>query len=57
MSSPKNRFDPEVHILPCPFNSSCTLPQTENICLFPNYRQCSEFQQKERNLKSSYRIM
>lgn len=45
----------KIHILYCPFNYSCILPQTELICKFPNYKICPEFQIKEKKIKEKYR--
>ncbi|MBY8982144.1 MAG: hypothetical protein KGD57_04285 [Candidatus Lokiarchaeota archaeon] len=44
-------FDPKAHLLPCPFSVSCILPKNGNICKFPGYKVCPEYQIKEKKMK------
>lgn len=44
-------FNPEEHLLPCPFFSSCVLPKRESTCNFPNYKQCSEYNVKVKKIR------
>lgn len=47
----KTGFDPESHLLPCPFSDSCVLPKKEEICNFPSYKECPEYHIKVKKLK------
>ncbi len=45
----------KAHILYCPFDQSCIMPQSETICKFPNYKECPEYKQRLRELKKKAR--
>jgi len=45
-------FNPETHLLPCPFSISCILPKNGDICKFPNYKECCEYQIKAKKIKT-----
>ncbi|MBD3197800.1 MAG: hypothetical protein GF317_22300 [Candidatus Lokiarchaeota archaeon] len=47
----KTDFNPEAYLLPCPFSESCLLPKKTDICSFPNYKVCPEYEVKVRKLK------
>jgi hypothetical protein len=47
----KSEFDPESHLLPCPFSDNCSLPKREDICTFPTYKECAEYREKVKKLK------
>ncbi len=52
MLNVKNRFE-KLYILFCPFSRRCILPQRKSICNFPNYKICSEYQLRKKELKLS----
>ncbi|MBY9005822.1 MAG: hypothetical protein KGD63_03605 [Candidatus Lokiarchaeota archaeon] len=45
-------FNPETHLLPCPFSISCILPKSGSICKFPSYKECSEYHFKTKKIKT-----
>ena len=46
-------YNLETHLLPCPFSISCILPKNDDICKFPCYKECSEYQMKAKKIKSN----
>ncbi len=56
MSSESN-FDPENHILTCPFDKSCNLPKMQSLCHFPEYKVCPDYEVKLQKLKSSVKSL
>lgn len=56
MSSESN-FDPENHILTCPFDKSCNLPKMQSLCHFPEYKVCPDYEVKLQKLKSSIKSL
>ena len=47
----------EDPLLSCPFTRSCHLPKANEVCDFPNYKMCSEYQTGLNKLKSSSKIL
>ncbi|TXT66778.1 MAG: hypothetical protein BAJALOKI3v1_10048 [Promethearchaeota archaeon] len=47
----------EFNILFCPFSESCILPQKCEICKFPNYKQCPEYELKFSKLKRKLKVL
>ncbi|MEJ2294277.1 MAG: hypothetical protein P8Y23_05860 [Candidatus Lokiarchaeota archaeon] len=50
------KFDPEREIQCCAFNHSCTLPKSKEVCNFPNFKACPEYQARMIKLKMSSTI-
>ena len=50
-------FNLERSILSCPFSHKCTLPKIENLCSFPHYKICPEYNFNLKRIKSSTKIM
>ena len=46
----------EDSLLSCPFMRSCHLPKDDEVCDFPNYKICSEYQSGLNKLKSASKI-
>jgi len=46
-------FNPEDHILPCPFYINCILPKNDTLCNFPEYKFCSDYQKMFTELKTT----
>ena len=44
-------------LLSCPFTLSCNLPQGKEVCDFPSYKICPEYQSGLNKLKSSSKIL
>ncbi|MBY9009333.1 MAG: hypothetical protein KGD74_05650 [Candidatus Lokiarchaeota archaeon] len=44
-------------LLPCPFTLSCHLPKANEVCDFPNYKMCSEYQSALNKLKITSKIL
>ncbi len=51
--SSKLNFNPEENMLSCAFNHACTLPKSKEVCNFPNYKECPEYQSRMIKLKAS----
>ncbi|MFW9948669.1 MAG: hypothetical protein ACFFKA_00915 [Candidatus Thorarchaeota archaeon] len=47
----------EDSLLSCPFMRSCHLPKAREVCDFPNYKMCSEYQSGLNKLKSTSKIL
>jgi len=47
----------EDSLLSCPFTLSCHLPKAKEVCGFPNYKMCPEYQSGLNKLKSSSKIL
>ena len=47
----------EDSLLSCPFIRSCHLPKTKEVCDFPNYKICSEYQTDLNKLKSATKVL
>ncbi|MFX1356937.1 MAG: hypothetical protein ACFFA8_06590 [Promethearchaeota archaeon] len=44
-------------LLTCPFSHICNLPKMEDICNFPEYKVCTEYEIKLNRLKSTTKIL
>lgn len=44
-------------LLSCPFMRSCHLPKDKEICDFPNYKLCPEYQLDLNKLKSDSKVL
>lgn len=44
-------------LLSCPFTLSCHLPKAKEVCDFPNYKICSDYQSGLNKLKSTSKIL
>ena len=44
-------------LLSCPFMRSCHLPKAKEVCDFPNYKICPEYQSGLNKLKSASKIL
>ncbi|MBY9015554.1 MAG: hypothetical protein KGD68_07685 [Candidatus Lokiarchaeota archaeon] len=49
----ESNFNLERNILSCPFLYKCNLPKIENLCNFPEYKICPEYDSKLKTLKAS----
>jgi len=47
----------EFSLLSCPFTCSCHLPKGKEVCDFPRYKMCSEYQSGLNKLKSTSKIL
>ena len=47
----------EDSLLSCPFTRSCHLPKAKEVCDFPNYKMCSEYQSGLNKLKSTSKVL
>ncbi|MFX0075158.1 MAG: hypothetical protein ACFE96_06935 [Candidatus Hermodarchaeota archaeon] len=47
----------EDSLLPCPFTRSCNLPKAKEVCDFPNYKMCPDYQAGLNKLKSTSKIL
>ncbi|MHA2290225.1 MAG: hypothetical protein ACXABG_15675 [Promethearchaeota archaeon] len=47
----------DVSLLSCPFIRSCHLPKTKEVCDFPNFKHCPEYQSELSKLKSTSKIL
>lgn len=47
----------EEPLLSCPFMRSCHLPQASEVCDFPNYKMCPDYQSSLNKLKSTSKIL
>jgi len=58
MENPSNKITNKIdlHILSCPFLSSCNLPKGK-ICNFPEYKVCPEYESRLTNLKSTSKVL
>lgn len=52
----KLKFDPEQDIQSCAFIQTCTLPKSKDVCSFPNFKSCPEYQSRMIKLKASSTI-
>jgi len=50
-------FDLESAILSCPFLHTCNLPKIENLCNFPEYKICPDYDSKLKRLKASTKVL
>jgi hypothetical protein len=53
----ESNYNLEMNILSCPFSHKCNLPKIENLCNFPEFKICPDYQQKLHKLKSSLKIL
>jgi hypothetical protein len=44
-------------LLTCPFSHICNLPKIKDICNFPEYKVCSEYETKLNKLRSTTKIL
>lgn len=58
MENPSNKITNKIdlHILSCPFLISCNLPKGE-ICNFPEYKVCPEYESRLTNLRSTSKVL
>lgn len=56
MSSDLN-FNPDNLLLGCPFSKSCILPKNQNICRFPEYKFCPDYDSKLQKIKSESKTL
>ncbi len=42
--------NPEVINMECPFERRCKLPKGEEICNFPDFKVCPEYQEKAKKI-------
>ncbi len=49
------KFSINGAVLSCPFSHACNLPQSQNICGFPEYKICPDFETKILHLRSKSR--
>ncbi|MHA1234134.1 MAG: hypothetical protein ACTSQL_03495 [Promethearchaeota archaeon] len=47
----------EFSLLSCPFTRSCHLPMAKEVCDFPSYKMCSEYQLGLNKLKSTSKVL
>ena len=47
----------EESLLSCPFTRSCHLPKANEVCDFPNYKMCSEYQSGLNKLKAASKVL
>ena len=47
----------DLSLLSCPFTRSCHLPKTKEVCDFPNYKICPEYQTGLNKLKSTSKVL
>jgi hypothetical protein len=47
----------EDSLLSCPFTRSCHLPKAKEVCDFPTYKMCSEYQLGLNKLKSTSKVL
>jgi len=47
----------DFSLLSCPFTRSCHLPMTKEVCDFPSYKMCSEYQSWLNKLKSTSKVL
>jgi len=50
------KFDPEQDIQSCAFIHNCSLPKSKEVCYFPNFKACPEYQSRMMKLKASSKI-
>ncbi|MFW9771082.1 MAG: hypothetical protein ACFFFB_08485 [Candidatus Heimdallarchaeota archaeon] len=53
----ESNLPPNLHILSCPFLNSCSLPKSQNVCNFPEYKICPDYQSKLNNLKHASKVL
>jgi len=53
----ESNFNLEGNILSCPFSHKCILPKIENLCVFPEYKICPDYDSKLKRLKASTKIL
>jgi len=44
-------------LLSCPFTRSCLLPKDKEVCGFPNYKLCPEYQLGLNKLKTASKVL
>ena len=44
-------------LLSCPFTRSCHLPKDKEVCGFPNYKLCPEYQLDLNKLKTASKVL
>lgn len=47
----------KLHILSCPFLNSCNLPKSQELCSFPEYKVCPDYQSKLNTLKQESKVL
>lgn len=53
----ETNYNLERDILTCPFSYKCNLPKIENLCVFPEFKICPDYQEKLYKLKCSVKIL
>ena len=52
----KYKFDPEQEVQSCAFIHACALPKSKEVCVFPSFKACPEYQTRMMKLKTSSTI-
>jgi len=52
----KYKFDPEQEVQSCAFIHACALPKSKEVCIFPSFKACPEYQTRMMKLKTSSTI-
>ena len=47
----------EDSLISCPFTRLCHLPKDKEVCDFPNYKMCPEYQSGLNKLKSASKVL
>ncbi|MFX1288203.1 MAG: hypothetical protein ACFFFY_06565 [Promethearchaeota archaeon] len=55
--SSESSFNMKNNILSCPFSYKCNLPKIENLCIFPDYKICPDYDSNLRRLKASIKVL
>ena len=53
----ESNFNIERTILSCPFTYKCILPKIENLCNFPEYKICPDYDSNLKRLKASIKVL
>ena len=53
----ESNFNIERTILSCPFTYKCILPKIENLCNFPEYKICPDYDSNLKKIKASIKIL
>ncbi|MFX0047066.1 MAG: hypothetical protein ACFE8G_02750 [Candidatus Hermodarchaeota archaeon] len=55
--SSESSFNMKNNILSCPFSYKCNLPKIENLCIFPDYKICPDYDSNLKRLKRSIKVL
>ncbi|MFX0106153.1 MAG: hypothetical protein ACFE75_11765 [Candidatus Hodarchaeota archaeon] len=53
----QSRFNPDLYLLSCPFAHVCSLPQTKDTCVSPQYKICPEYQDRLSKMKNPVKVL